>query len=80
MFAKHVDDDMPSFLIVDVDHECGDGIVGQRHERRFLLWLWFLSSRAWAGHVCKNWKDEGVVCSLGESIYIVTSNGVPAPE
>jgi len=61
MLAKHVDDDMPSFLMIDIDGECGDGIVRQRHERwlgRF-LWLWLLSSRTWTWHTDKHGETKG---------------------
>lgn len=53
MLAKHVYDDVPSFFIVDVDDECGDGIVCQGHKRRLDVFLWFLflSFSAWAGHI-----------------------------
>ena len=29
MVAKDTDDDVPSFFVVDVDDECGDGMVCQ---------------------------------------------------
>lgn len=61
MLAKRVDDDVPSFLMIDVDGERGDGVVRQRHKRwlnRF-LWLWLLSLRAWARHVDEHGKTKG---------------------
>jgi len=61
MLAKHVDDDMPPFLMIDIVGECGDGIVRQRHKRwlnRF-LWLWFLPSRTWTWHTCKYGETKG---------------------
>ena len=63
MLAKHVDDDVPSFLLIDIDGECGDGIVRQRHKRgldRFLR-FWFLSPRTRARHICKHGKIKGWV-------------------
>lgn len=64
MLAKHIDDDMPSFFIVDIDDESRNGVVRQGHKRRpngFLLWLWFLSSRAWTWHICKHGEVRCVV-------------------
>jgi hypothetical protein len=78
MLAKDGDDDVPSFFIVDVDDECGDGIVRQGHKRRvdgFFLWLWFLSFRTWAGHICQEGKDGGW-CET-EVCVILISNRVP---
>ena len=68
MLAKHVNDDVPSFFVVDVDDECGDGIVRQGHKRgvgEWFLRLWFLPSRARSGHSCRKEKDEGR-CALEE--------------
>lgn len=62
VLAKRVDDNVPPFLMIDVDGEGGDGIVRQRHERllnRF-LWLWLLSPRARTGHVREHEEDKVV--------------------
>ena len=72
MLAKHVDDDMPSFLMIDVDGKCGDGVFSQRYKRRLnwvlRFWLLLLSPRAWTGHVpnterTKWWKFEAEMMS-----------------
>ena len=64
VLAKHVNDDMPPFLMIDIVGECGDGIVRQRYERRLsrFLGLWFLSFRAWTGHTGKHGKTKGGGC------------------